>query len=1050
MRSSKALCALLLFSVSASTATADNSMHLQKTGKTYESLAEAPHLRGKTTGVPGNRNPVREATGLGKRLNRFRMLSAAAVLFSTVSIVWNMHPGSGNNNPPSWDPAGNVSYRRWTLEIQAWLNMTASRNTPTAQAASIQLALRGTARDFALTVPYSAITAGAAINGINADPVTYLMYALANQYEQLEDERAMSSGNMILDFRAQNGERIDSLLTRFDMARAEAATVGAGMDNFSILSTILLRACGVSANQTLQLLDWNAGRMPNNQQTYDTMTTRLRSMGHILEGSPGNIMTGLSAPGQDRSRSYAIDSGTSTFLGVGALGTPFQTAPVEAQHGLFGGGAAATSTQNVQGWASAPGSWNVQMPAQNPAGIFTAYEQEQIYNNGDYIDYDSGTDSDTQSDCGEGYTYEDVQDVPPDEASQVLWTKYQHAKGRWREHERRPVRKVRRFFRKYLSSKGKGKGKRAKASALATYATNLSHDDYQEIFYGKGKSKGRGKLKGVRSSGKGAGRRKNPRGKDGQIMKCLGNNRQCGSEEHLVRDCPHETGRNSSQQASLRQNTSTNYVESVEMMLYIHVVTTDAPVKTFKKPKVGGALNKYGSEGPNKPADPPPRYMEEPHHLLTTRTLEFIGYQTQLGDAQLLTVLGCRILPIEGQEFEWLSNEASSQKAMASAAMAGETIKEVITNQLDAIEEVNRLCDICQTRAQPLPQTASTTLQIMTMVLPLVKCSYYKCSKQAHVSCCKFTYLGYQCKKHYADDEPYYYMGGRPAPSTVTRAIATLAQAIECPLPTYTYECDVCGNVYDPVKDGGGMAFEDLPDAPMCPQRCRWRDWGGRSWGGRFTGVRTNGQEPWPPVKHHAPKMLANCSGNASSHDTGDSASIDDRSRKSSSSKWMSAVPKICLDATTTPAWTAWEYHGRTTHRIFSHEGLDRPVPGFYEPWKRAFEGAYDLFHSQMPSCSEFTNLNRYMDKLENAARIAYFHNIHTYHDHISKHAQIRNSEIKKVMFAMANHDLRILYSARPGGPHEPPVLIPAPGDVGDIDELYHDFLRRITCAGKG
>ena len=271
---------LLLFAVLVFTATADNSMHLYKTGMTHEHRADAPHLRGKTTGVPGNPNPAREASWLDKHVGRFRMLSAAAVLFSICSIIWNMHPGSGNqNNPPGWDPAGNVSYRTWTLEIQAWLNMTASRNTPTAQAASIQLALRGTARQFALTVPYSAITSGAAINGINADPVTYLMYALAGQFEQLEDERAMSSGNQILDFRARHGERIDELLTRFDMARAEAATVGASMDNWSILSTILLRACGVTANQTLQLLDWNAGRMPNNQQTYDTLTSRLRSTG---------------------------------------------------------------------------------------------------------------------------------------------------------------------------------------------------------------------------------------------------------------------------------------------------------------------------------------------------------------------------------------------------------------------------------------------------------------------------------------------------------------------------------------------------------------------------------------------------------------------------------------------------------------------------------------------------------------------------------------------------------------------------------------------------
>lgn len=30
-------------------------------------------------------------------------------------------------------------------------------------------------------------------------------------------------------------------------------------------------------------------------------------------------------------------------------------------------------------------------------------------------------------------------------------------------------------------------------------------------------------------------------------------------------------------------------------------------------------------------------------------------------------------------------------------------------------------------------------------------------------------------------------------------------------------ECDVCGHVYDPVKDGGGKAFKDLPDTWTCP-----------------------------------------------------------------------------------------------------------------------------------------------------------------------------------------------------------------------------------------
>ena len=77
------------------------------------------------------------------------------------------------------------------------------------------------------------------------------------------------------------------------------------------------------------------------------------------------------------------------------------------------------------------------------------------------------------------------------------------------------------------------------------YALNLSDEEFEEVFFGRGRGKGRGKAKGVRSSGKGTGRQLNPRGRDGRIMKCHGNNGQCQSETHLKRDCPHETGKGS-------------------------------------------------------------------------------------------------------------------------------------------------------------------------------------------------------------------------------------------------------------------------------------------------------------------------------------------------------------------------------------------------------------------------------------------------------------------------------------------------------------------------
>ena len=130
------------------------------------------------------------------------------------------------------------------------------------------------------------------------------------------------------------------------------------------------------------------------------------------------------------------------------------------------------------------------------------------------------------------------------EKEQAIFWAYQKAKGRWRQYMKKPNRRVRRHFRKYQRKKGKGKGKRLSGKAISTFATDCTTEEYEEIFMGgKGRGKGRGHRAGKRSSGKGFGRKQNPRGKDGQIMKCLGNNGQCGSTTHLKRDCPHEKGR---------------------------------------------------------------------------------------------------------------------------------------------------------------------------------------------------------------------------------------------------------------------------------------------------------------------------------------------------------------------------------------------------------------------------------------------------------------------------------------------------------------------------
>ena len=123
-----------------------------------------------------------------------------------------------------------MSFRICLRELGAWLNVTGTRLNSTAQAAAIQRGLQGLARDFALSLPSAAISFGGSINGVMSDPVAYPIYTLSNRFESLE-ERIMRSGTVLLDFQPRPNERIDELLARFDMARQEAASVGAAITN---------------------------------------------------------------------------------------------------------------------------------------------------------------------------------------------------------------------------------------------------------------------------------------------------------------------------------------------------------------------------------------------------------------------------------------------------------------------------------------------------------------------------------------------------------------------------------------------------------------------------------------------------------------------------------------------------------------------------------------------------------------------------------------------------------------------------------------------------
>ena len=94
----------------------------------------------------------------------------------------------GSLTAPTWDSEGNVPFREYYTELMAWLAVTGPKNPPQAQAGAIQLAMRGTARKLVFNIPPHFIQFGAIINGRRTDPVTYILYALGNRFEQTEEE----------------------------------------------------------------------------------------------------------------------------------------------------------------------------------------------------------------------------------------------------------------------------------------------------------------------------------------------------------------------------------------------------------------------------------------------------------------------------------------------------------------------------------------------------------------------------------------------------------------------------------------------------------------------------------------------------------------------------------------------------------------------------------------------------------------------------------------------------------------------------------------------
>ena len=474
-----------------------------------------------------NPKDVARSPGLFKLvggLNKPQVL--AIIAFGLILVGWasafaHMIPGSAvPRMPPAWSPdmAHRYPFRHWAQDVLTW--SIAADGDPSRKAALLPMSLKGTAYEFCRTIPPMTLLHGGAINGHHVDPLTYVMHALAERFADLGEELRLTSITDLFNFARLGNERIDELITRFDLTRQRSFDLGQLTMSVTGLAYILLRACEVSDSQLMQLLLPLQGRFPNTEDEFQVLKTQLRRMGHIVEHAPGNIAAAL------RSRSSHpqylateqgqnnLDSQQSAFVAYGGA---------EQAH-VSGAGGWGYGSDNVEGISS-----SIAQPA-GGADAHAAYLAE--------MDSDGATDTDTASSTGMTEVPTATPEGWTDDTSfqEHLFWSYSRAKATWRKFMARPTRAVRRFTRRHISrfsSKGKGKRWPKGRPNVAAFLTSITDDEAAQIFAGFRARKGKGKGKGKRTSGKGKGRSQNPVGKDGQRMRCF----RCGSETHLSREC---------------------------------------------------------------------------------------------------------------------------------------------------------------------------------------------------------------------------------------------------------------------------------------------------------------------------------------------------------------------------------------------------------------------------------------------------------------------------------------------------------------------------------
>ena len=415
--------------------------------------------------------------------------------------------------PPAWshENSGSYSLRSWLSDVAVW--SAATDVEVERQAAAVVLQIHGLARDLVRELPAHQLRDGIWEGNQHVPGLMLVCRLLAQRFAPLESEIQTRVMSEMLNFQRLPNESIDSSLTRYEVLRHRAGQRGGFAMNATSQAYILLNGLRLHPQQWDRALLPTDGQLPMNEAELAQLMDRLRRVGRIQEGH-FNQSHRQGATGEVGSYFFPVFDETPT-PGSGLDGFSY----------YGNNGPQAFHPQQPPMHPDMPMSSGF---AGNPMqSAFPAMNQDEVVEDqcarcGMYYEdeFSSSTESDVgaeDSDASQLYAH---YNNDPSLLGNVLYGDYMLAKQRWRRFAGRPPRRYRRgHFNKYHQKNNYQKLQRYGK----TYASFLPPNAFAAHRGPGGKSKGKGKSA-----------RQNPRGKDGQVLKC----HRCGSTEHLIRKCP--------------------------------------------------------------------------------------------------------------------------------------------------------------------------------------------------------------------------------------------------------------------------------------------------------------------------------------------------------------------------------------------------------------------------------------------------------------------------------------------------------------------------------